>query len=326
MMLRAGMAILSAMVAGTLGAEELPSILSAEGRAFLTGATVLEEDPMHLLSTREMVQAGGGEEELPQVQASVGEEKSPRRAFLYSVLLPGLGEWYAGSKKRALAFFGVEAVVLGLWSSWKGKGNDLEQDFREVADEHWDPENYLAWRDMRDARRNNSFTHALPCSSDVVEVYIPSRRAMLNAKKDGTAKIPKVDFGGCAATEIQQYYELIGKYDIFQVGWDDLTDMQTGNTIDIASIDSVESSHSDRRLVYEGQRNESNKYLKRASTLTGLLLVNHVISAIDAARVARARSEGVDEAVLRRRTRVALVMHPWDRGQVPMLMAYKPFD
>ena len=90
MMLRAGMAILSAMVVGTLGAEELPSILSAEGRAFLTGATVLEEDPMHLLSTREIAQAGGGEEELPRVRSSWPGARPPTCAptlFFYFALL-----------------------------------------------------------------------------------------------------------------------------------------------------------------------------------------------------------------------------------------------
>ena len=55
-------------------------------------------------------------------------------------------------------------------------------------------------------------------------------------------------------------------------------------------------------------------------------MINHVISAIDAARVTRLRSAGVAEAALARRTRMAVVMQPWQRRQVPMLMAYKPFD
>ena len=88
-----------------------------------------------------------------------------------------------------------------------------------------------------------------------------------------------------------------------------------------ADVDSVENFHSERRLRYEGDRDESNRFLKRASTISGVILINHVISAIDAARVARARAAGADEAALRQRTRFALVMQ-----RVPMLVAYKPLD
>ena len=119
---------------------------------------------------------------------------------------------------------------------------------------------------------------------------------------------------------------MIGKYDQFVAGWGDLLRVGSPNKVEPTAVDSVENFHSALRLSYEDQRNESNRYLKRASTITGLILINHVFSAIDAARVARARSEGVDEAALRRRTRVEMVMQPWQRGYVPMLMAYKPFD
>ena len=91
-------------------------------------------------------------------------------------------------------------------------------------------------------------------------------------------------------------------------------------------VDSVENFHSERRLRYEDDRDESNRFLKRASTVSGVILINHVISAIDAARVARARAAGADEAALRRRTRLSLVMQPWTWGHVPMLVAYKPLD
>ena len=229
--------------------------------------------------------------------------------------MPGLGEWYAGSKKRGLAFFGAEAALVGLWAAWKGKGNDLEEEFRTVADEHWDPLNYLAWRGAA-ISDNSSITHALPCSSEVIDVYIKA------IQQSGSA-----DFGGCAPSQIQQYYELIGKYDQYVAGWDDLRrGSSTGNAVAPTEVDSVENFHSERRLRYEDQRDESNRFLKRASTISGVILINHVISAIDAARVARTRAAGADAAALRRRTRFALVMQPWVQTRVPMLVAYKPLD
>ncbi len=298
-MTRTGIALVVAVLtAAGVRAEGLPSILSEEGQAFLVGLQAVEGD--------------ADPEPAPRTQ--VREGKSSKRAFLLSALVPGLGEWYAGSKKRGLAFLGAEAALVGMWVAWKGKGNDLEEEFRAVADEHWDPLNYLAWRGSA-ISNNSSITHALPCSSEVVDVYISAMQ-----------QSGKADFGGCAPSQIQQYYELIGKYDQYVAGWDDLVRRSTGNAAAPADVDSVESFHSERRLRYEDQRDESNRFLKRASTISGVILINHVLSAIDAARVARSRAAGADQAALRRRTRLALVMQPWVRAHVPMLVAYKPLD
>ena len=307
-MTRTGIALVVAVLATSgVQAAGLPSILSEEGQAFLVGLRAVE---------------GGADPELaPRTETRKG--KSSKRAFLLSALVPGLGEWYAGSKKRGLAFLGAEAALVGLWAAWKGKGNDLEDQFRTVADEHWDPLNYLAWRGST-ISNNSSITHALPCSSEVVNVYIPARREWMQQQQ--TSGLGSAAFGGCEPSQIQQYYELIGKYNQFATGWTDLVRLSTGNAAAPTEVDSVENFHSERRLRYEDQRDESNRFLKRASTVTGVILINHVISAIDAARVARARAAGADEAALRRRTRFALVMQPWVRSRVPMLVAYKPLD
>ena len=232
-----------------------------------------------------------------------------------------------GRRSEGWRFLGAEAALWGMWAVWKGKGNGLEEEFRAVADEHWDPEDYIAWR-TSPISNNSSITHALPCSSEVRDVYIPARREWKDQQQ--TSGLGSAAFGGCAPSQIQQYYELLGKYDQFVAGWDDLKrvgrDGSIGNAAAPTEVDSVENFHSERRLRYEDDRDESNRFLKRASKISGIILINHVISAIDAARVARARAAGADEASLRGRTRLALVMQPWVRGRVPMLVAYKPLD
>lgn len=305
-MTRTGIALV-VLTATSVWAEGLPSILSEEGQAFLVGLRTADSGTEPALA--------------PHVETRQG--KSSKRAFLLSALVPGLGEWYAGSKKRGLAFLGAEAALVGLWAAWRSKGNDLEKEFRAVADEHWDPEEYIAWR-TSPISDNSSITHELPCGEHVEEFYVPSRRDWLNqlrAGEESGALDRSAAFGGCASSEVQQYYELIGKYDQFVAGWDDVVRRGTGNPVGWAEVDSVENFHSERRLRYEGQRNDSNRFLKRASTVSGVILINHVISAIDAARVARARAAGAGEAALRQRTRFAVVMQ-----RVPMLVAYKPLD
>ena len=239
--------------------------------------------------------------EMPEAQTAPA--KSPGKALFLSALVPGAGEYYAGSRKRAAVFFGLEVLGWALWSSWNSKGDDIEEEFRSTARAEWDPQSYIGWR-ISSRSRFSSLTHALPCSVNVVN--------------DGTDGL-----GDCPESELQQYYELIGKYDQFVSGWSDLTD-DNGSPVQPSAVDSVESFHSAIRFEYEDRRDDSNKYLERASTMAGLILVNHVLSAIDASRVARQTAAGKDAAAIDSRTRFAFMTQRGLRGGAPMLLAYKP--
>jgi len=235
-------------------------------------------------------------------------DKPPGLAFAMSAVLPGSGEFWVGAKKRAVLFFSLEVLGWGTYLSWDGKGSDLEDDFRVRADSTYNPWNYLAWRDSRN-NRFSSITHALPCSSHV---------------KSAPSSIPVPDaIADCPASDKQQFYELIGKYDQFVSGWDDVQDDGTGNRVQFTEVDSAENFQSATRLSYEVDRNESNKYLKRATLIGSMMVVNHFLSAIDALGVARARNEGQDEAVIDRRTRFGVAMGG-SVGTTPMFMAYRP--
>ncbi len=233
-----------------------------------------------------------------------GKAKSPRRALLYSALLPGAGEFYAGAKKRAALFFGLELAAWTLWTSWNGKGNDIEDTFRATADEHWKPLDYVEWRTST-ISRHSSITHSFPCSTYAGQAGL--------------------DLADCPSGEKQQYYELIGKYDQFISGWSDVRD-SLGNAVQSGEIDSVENFHSELRIAYEDRRNDSNKHLKRATNIAGLILVNHVLSAIDAARAARAATpEGGAQANGMSRTRFAFVLPEHGFAGTPMFVAYRTF-
>lgn len=247
--------------------------------------------------------AGGGE-------MSERPPKSVGRSLLYSAMVPGAGQLYAGSRGRAAFFFVLEVVGWGTYFNWKAKGSDIEDEFRARADTTWSPSRYLTWRTSTIAR-NSSITHALPCST-FVQAGIAASMSVPESLK------------GCAGPEVQQYYELIGKYDQFVAGWKDVTD-QNLSPVQPTEVDSAENFHSKNRLSYEDRRDNSNRYLKRASTLGGLILVNHIISAIDAARVAKKRRDGEGEARIAARTRVVFTLREDSAGRtLPMLVAYRP--
>lgn len=295
--------LMGALAAGQAAAEGLPSMFGESPHPLQKWA---------LMRGGEDGSTGGSEADAPEEEGG----KSSKRALLLSVLAPGAGQYYMDRKMRAVAFFGVEALLWGLYLSWKGEGNDIEEEFRTVADQNWNPQHYLEWRVLPTSR--SSITHALPCSS-----FVASANPALYIDAVTEA------IGGCRETEKQQYYELIGKYYQFGAGWSDLRDGRDKSDdpreVLPAEIDSVENYVSDLRLDYEERRNDSNKLLKRASNVAGVIMINHLLSAIDAARLGRGRSEGADAARLERRTRFVFSMHRGVRGQVPMVTAYKPF-
>lgn len=183
--------------------------------------------------------------------------RSSKLAFLMSLVVPGLGEFYYGARKRAIVFLAVEAGSWTTYSSWLHKGRSIERDFRSYADVHWSEKKYQDWKRWDDT------TSPL--------FYIQ------------TENLPS------KAADTQQYYELIGKYDQFVFGWDDGKDAQ-GRLVGTDYSVHPSKVTSANRLGYEGERNRSNRYLKRATGILGLVVVNHLVSAVDASIHARGRN------------------------------------
>jgi len=128
------------------------------------------------------------------------EHKSVAKAFLYSALVPGLGEYYSGSKFKAAAFIAVEAIIWTQYITKHKSGTDMEDDFEVFANEHWSPTSYTEWlieeyNVVSDQDTSEDFTHTLP------------------------------------EVKNQQYFEMIGKYDQFRAGWNDYDEQQDSSYI-----------------------------------------------------------------------------------------------
>ena len=63
--------------------------------------------------------------------------KDPRKAFLFSALLPGAGELYAG-RKRGLFFTAFEIGGLTTYMLMNRRGNDRKKQVFAFANSHWD--------------------------------------------------------------------------------------------------------------------------------------------------------------------------------------------
>ena len=112
--------------------------------------------------------------------------KSPKKALLFSALLPGAGEFYAESYWKSALFAGIEIGSWVAYSHYQRKGMNLETDFKHYADKNWSRDRWKQWYNNLSEDEKLAFSHTLP------------------------------------STKTQQYYEMIGKYMEFNAGWDDV--------------------------------------------------------------------------------------------------------
>lgn len=73
-----------------------------------------------------------GDRELPERPARP-QRKSLKKAFFLSLVLPGAGEYYSGSKVQARAFLGAEAAIWSFAGYSKFQGEMWRRDYRNYA-------------------------------------------------------------------------------------------------------------------------------------------------------------------------------------------------
>jgi hypothetical protein len=206
-------------------------------------------------------------------------KKSPLLAGTLSLVLPGSGEYYTKSYWRAGGFVVAEAGLWVFYAAYYSKGNKQTDLFQNFADAHWSAVRYAQWIHDNLAQLNSdvpSFTGYLIPNTDGLppwqQVYWDKINAVENAiaQRTGngfTHQLPH--------RPEQQYYELIGKYPQFAAGWDDAGVM----TVQRILSSDVSKNFSD----YSHMRGKANDYYNIATTGAALIVVNHVLSALDAA-------------------------------------------
>jgi hypothetical protein len=200
------------------------------------------------------------------VTVSKVEYRSPKKAGLYSALLPGTGQYYNKAYWQAGVCLVIEALGWTAWASYDKKGDDIKAEFRKFADIHWNESEYWSWIsqhsgisiDNMDSLRvweQKTFSHGL------------------HKQKD------------------QQYYEMIGKYDQFNAGWDD-----SGHK-GLSDPGWDKSQRTPRRLHYEQRRYDSNRAYKNATWGITMVLLNHILSGAEAAYLSKLHNDKLSAKV-----------------------------
>jgi hypothetical protein len=199
--------------------------------------------------------------------------KSTKRAFFYSLILPGAGQYYAGSRYKPLYYLGAEALIWTGYFIYHGKGSDKKKEYQNYADDHYYWPDFMQWWNTLTPEAQDSFSHRLPWD-EVANTVIRDH----------------------------EYYENIGKYDQFQIGWDDIDQVPYSGAV-----------VSDHRGTYLNMRKTANDYYQNASTMLMLALGNRIVSAFEAALTAKKYNKGA------KRFSFNMKAKDFGNGKIPIL-------
>lgn len=235
-------------------------------------------------------------------------KKNVGRAVMFSLVVPGTGQLYSGSWLRALPWFAIEVAGWALFSQYHAKGTDKTDEFEAFAG---------PWKNNDPANGNFNYDAYMVREYQVAsnETFAPvqyegSYDDWLSMEwEDRSSHLPAPYTHDIRTGDRQQYYEMIGKYfEQFGYGWIDTYDNSaplngsTPETIWQVGGDEIATVKYDGQsamfYAYRDMRGEANDFLEKGNTMMELVLVNHVLSALDAAFAARSYNRKHESASL----------------------------
>lgn len=201
------------------------------------------------------------------LQKSKPGEKSPILGGVLSGILPGAGEFYSKSYLKAGIFFAIEAGLWIAYASFQSTGNKKTDEFENFANTNWSINKYAQWLVDQQFQGYGAITD--PQSSNHDELR---RQVNVVEAQNFSHQLPPIGD--------QQYYELIGKYQNFVVGW---ADADPTISKDPASPNYYGRYSTPMYTSYSYDRQDANSYYDKGTTTLTLVILNHILSAADAA-------------------------------------------
>jgi hypothetical protein len=195
------------------------------------------------------------------------KKKSVGLGILLSALLPGSGEFYGEDYLKAGIFFGIELLAWGTYFYFDNKGDTQTEDFQNYADTYWDVRTYASWL------VDEGFPESGGINPDEPNRDILREQIMVCERANFSHTMPEY--------ESQQFYELIGKYQNFQAGWTNLSNRPTRGQGPYW----YETYHDPVFTNYAVERQKANDFYDYAKIGPITAMVNHILSAADAAWV-----------------------------------------
>jgi hypothetical protein len=224
------------------------------------------------------------------------EYQNPLTPALYSLIIPGLGQYKNGDKYAPYVFLGLEIAAWYLHSAMNRKGDKKEIEVKQYADNPNTGFNRVLYykriyekaSDFETVDNYDSYFNDFSNEESNYQGIRGNQALWANLKKweseygDHTHNLPE--------TKTQQYYEMIGKYNQFESGW---LYTQNDSRFSFYSDYSV-NNQPDFITNYYKIRNDMNSYYKTGDWAIRAVFVNHLISAIEALVVAKKLNKKMD--------------------------------
>lgn len=196
------------------------------------------------------------------------QKKSPLLSGVLSFALPGAGQFYSERYLKSIIFIAAEVAAITVGLIYDKKGDDQTESFQNFALAHWDVKRYAKW----------TITNAKSINPQIVlsdyKVFDINGNVVWAELNRLESAIGKYYSHRLAPFKNQQYFEMIGKYPQFNVGWDDFGNENTpfnyGDPL------------TNKFLYYSKERGKANDFYNVASTAVIVIISNHFLSTIDA--------------------------------------------
>ena len=219
------------------------------------------------------------------IKDSVTLVNYPAKPMLYSLILPGLGQYKNGDPLwKSAIFIGVEAASIVGMLQWNKQAEDIRKQYELFGDNHWSIINWVentllnpvtGLIQYEDFKLDGTHKLELHLSGSLAEAFGEF------VSSDSLVTHPEWIYSDeLSIFQDQHFYENIGKYDQFVGGWDDafewyIVEKTVEDTIEIILMTPYKND-------YNNERDKSNQYLKLANYAVTAIMFNHVISGIEA--------------------------------------------